>query len=51
MKICFKNTAKPYQNQKKVKYEQVYPTYYAYLEQLRWHWHITLYIGSRLELA
>ena len=24
MKICFKNTAKPYQNQKKVKYEQVY---------------------------
>ena len=24
MKICFKNTAKPYQNQKKLKYEQVY---------------------------
>ena len=24
MKICFKNTAKPQQNQKKLKYEQVY---------------------------
>ena len=24
MKICFKNNVKPYQNQKKVKYEQVY---------------------------
>ena len=27
MKICFKNTAKPYQNQKKLKYELVYYTY------------------------
>ena len=27
MKICFKNTAKPYQNQKKLKYEQVCCTY------------------------
>ena len=24
MKICFKNTAKPQKNQKKLKYEQVY---------------------------
>ena len=28
MKICFKNTAKPYPNQKKLKYEQV--CYYTY---------------------